>query len=73
MQLIVSDYQLQQEMAKAGLTESSVQPMTDVETLIATMNSRGIKVVKQVTEAPAGGPRLRCRTCGSHDMELQHG
>ena len=23
--------------------------------------------------APAGGPRLRCRTCGSHDIELQHG
>ena len=21
----------------------------------------------------AGGPRLRCRTCGSHDIELQHG
>lgn len=26
-----------------------------------------------VPRAPAGGPRLRCRTCGSHDIELQHG
>ncbi|MGA9595978.1 MAG: hypothetical protein WBV06_07465 [Acidimicrobiia bacterium] len=25
-----------------------------------------------VPRAPAGGPRLRCRTCGSHDIELQH-
>ncbi len=25
-----------------------------------------------VPPAPAGGPRLRCRTCGSHDIELQH-
>ena len=25
-----------------------------------------------VPKAPAGGPRLRCRTCGSHDIELQH-
>jgi ribosomal protein L37E len=22
---------------------------------------------------PGSGPRLRCRTCGSHDIELQHG
>lgn len=26
-----------------------------------------------VPQAPLGGPRLRCRTCGSHDIELQHG
>jgi ribosomal protein L37E len=26
-----------------------------------------------VPKAPAGGPRLRCRTCGSFDIELQHG
>jgi hypothetical protein len=26
-----------------------------------------------VPRAPAGGPRLRCRTCGSHDIELRHG
>ena len=26
-----------------------------------------------VPRAPAGGPRLRCRTCGSHDIALQHG
>lgn len=26
-----------------------------------------------VPAAPPGGPRLRCRTCGSHDIELQHG
>ncbi len=26
-----------------------------------------------VPKAPAGGPRLRCRTCGSHDIELEHG
>ena len=27
-----------------------------------------------VARAPAtGGPRLRCRTCGSHDIELSHG
>jgi ribosomal protein L37E len=26
-----------------------------------------------VPRAPAGGPRLVCRTCGSHDIELQHG
>jgi ribosomal protein L37E len=26
-----------------------------------------------VPRAPAGGPRLRCRTCGSYDIELQHG
>ena len=25
-----------------------------------------------VPRAPAGGPRLRCRTCGSHDIELNH-
>lgn len=25
-----------------------------------------------VPKAPGGGPRLRCRTCGSHDIELQH-
>jgi hypothetical protein len=24
-------------------------------------------------QASASGPRLRCRTCGSHDIELQHG
>lgn len=23
--------------------------------------------------APASGPRLRCRTCGGHDIELEHG
>ncbi len=23
--------------------------------------------------APAGGPRLICRTCGSHDIDLEHG
>ena len=27
---------------------------------------------KSVPQAPAGGPQLRCRTCGSHDIELQH-
>lgn len=26
-----------------------------------------------VPRAPAGGPRLQCRTCGSHDIELRHG
>jgi hypothetical protein len=26
-----------------------------------------------VPPAPAGGPALRCRTCGSHDIELRHG
>lgn len=26
-----------------------------------------------VPSPPAGGPRLRCRTCGSHDIELSHG
>lgn len=26
-----------------------------------------------VPRVPAGGPRLRCRTCGSYDIELQHG
>lgn len=26
-----------------------------------------------VPKAPVGGPRLRCRTCGSHDIELEHG
>lgn len=25
------------------------------------------------SRAPAGGPRLRCRTCGSHDIEIHHG
>ena len=23
--------------------------------------------------SPVGGPRLRCRTCGSHDIEIHHG
>jgi ribosomal protein L37E len=26
-----------------------------------------------VPRAPTGGPQLRCRTCGSFDIELQHG
>ncbi len=26
-----------------------------------------------VPRAPSGGPQLRCRTCGSFDIELQHG
>jgi len=25
-----------------------------------------------VPKSPVGGPRLRCRTCGSHDIELRH-
>lgn len=29
--------------------------------------------VTAVPKASPGGPRLRCRTCGSHDIELQHG
>ncbi len=26
-----------------------------------------------VPRAPAGGPQLRCRTCGSYDIEIHHG
>ena len=33
----------------------------------------GQPAAQAVPKAPAGGPRLRCRTCGSHDIELQHG
>lgn len=29
--------------------------------------------VTAVPSAAPGGPRLRCRTCGSYDIELQHG
>jgi hypothetical protein len=29
--------------------------------------------VSAVPAAAPSGPRLRCRTCGSHDIELQHG
>ncbi|MDX2342583.1 MAG: hypothetical protein QNL12_02060 [Acidimicrobiia bacterium] len=29
--------------------------------------------VTAVPKASPGGPRLKCRTCGSHDIELEHG
>ncbi len=36
--------------------------------------SPGSEPAKGVARAPAaGGPKLRCRTCGSHDIELHHG
>ncbi|MDX2468223.1 MAG: hypothetical protein QNL12_12970 [Acidimicrobiia bacterium] len=31
------------------------------------------RAASAVPMASPGGPRLRCRTCGSHDIELQHG
>lgn len=37
-----------------------------------TNSSRAQPVATAVPRAPVGGPRLRCRTCGSHDIELQH-
>ncbi len=31
------------------------------------------RTASAVPMSAPGGPRLRCRTCGSHDIELQHG
>lgn len=44
--------------AKTGYGEPALQPS---------------RQTSAIPRAPAGGPRLRCRTCGSHDIELQHG
>jgi hypothetical protein len=39
---------------------------------VASPVSAPQRQVAAVPKAPAGGPRLQCRTCGSHDIELQH-
>jgi hypothetical protein len=53
--------------AGSGSTQATSTPTPAPSPLFAQQH------VSAVPKAPLGAPRLRCRTCGSHDIELQHG
>jgi ribosomal protein L37E len=59
--------------ARGRVATPADQFQPQVPTVAMPGAPQGARQATAVPRAPSGGPRLRCRTCGSHDIELQHG
>ena len=61
------------DMVERGRVVPSTSPPPATAPVVTQRQMAAAPAATAVPRTPAGGPRLRCRTCGSHDIELQHG